>query len=156
VLLRLAYLGLTNTVALLRLIPMSNRDKDLEILAFAPPDRSTPAATRPHEAAVHASRPGTARRPPSPTTATDLAQTPSTGAPDTILRWHRDLLRRRHATPRRPDRNVPADRARRRRVHRFVQDSSADVAVNRCRQAAQKDSPRHSARPFLCRSQANS
>lgn len=33
-LLRLAYLGLTNTCALLRLIPMSNRDKDIEILAL--------------------------------------------------------------------------------------------------------------------------
>jgi putative transposase len=34
VLLRLAYLGLTNTFALLRLLPMSDRDKDIEILAL--------------------------------------------------------------------------------------------------------------------------
>jgi hypothetical protein len=34
VLLRLAYLGLTNTFALLRLLPMSNQDKDIEILAL--------------------------------------------------------------------------------------------------------------------------
>jgi hypothetical protein len=34
VLLRLAYLGLTNTFAMLRLIPMSNQDKDIEILAL--------------------------------------------------------------------------------------------------------------------------
>ncbi|MFD1045228.1 hypothetical protein ACFQ1S_06300 [Kibdelosporangium lantanae] len=34
VLLRLAYLGLTNTFALLRLLPRSNRDKDIEILAL--------------------------------------------------------------------------------------------------------------------------
>ena len=33
-LLRLAYLGLTNTVVLLRLLPMSDRDKDIEILAL--------------------------------------------------------------------------------------------------------------------------
>ncbi|MBP2329318.1 hypothetical protein JOF56_009703 [Kibdelosporangium banguiense] len=33
-LLRLAYLGLTNTFALLRLLPMSNQDKDTEILAL--------------------------------------------------------------------------------------------------------------------------
>jgi hypothetical protein len=32
VLLRLAYLSLTNTFALLHLIPMSNQDKDIEIL----------------------------------------------------------------------------------------------------------------------------
>jgi hypothetical protein len=34
VLFRLAYLGVTNTLALLRLVPMSDRDKDAEILAL--------------------------------------------------------------------------------------------------------------------------
>ena len=34
-LLRLVYLGVTNTLALLRLLPMSERDKDAEILAYA-------------------------------------------------------------------------------------------------------------------------
>jgi putative transposase len=34
VLLRLAYLGLTNTFALLRLLPIGNRDKDIEILTL--------------------------------------------------------------------------------------------------------------------------
>ena len=33
-LLRLAYLGVTNVFALLRLLPMSDRDKDAEILAL--------------------------------------------------------------------------------------------------------------------------
>ena len=33
-LLRLAYLGLTNVFALLRLLPTGNRDKDSEILAL--------------------------------------------------------------------------------------------------------------------------
>ncbi|WP_447007250.1 hypothetical protein ACRAKI_12605 [Saccharothrix isguenensis] len=33
-LLRLAYLGVTNTFALLRLLPMSDRDKDTEILSL--------------------------------------------------------------------------------------------------------------------------
>ncbi|GAA2377450.1 hypothetical protein [Streptomyces cuspidosporus] len=33
-LLRLAYLGVTNAFALLRLLPMSDRDKDAEILAL--------------------------------------------------------------------------------------------------------------------------
>ena len=33
-LLRLAYLAATNTFALLRLLPMSDRDKDIEILAL--------------------------------------------------------------------------------------------------------------------------
>jgi hypothetical protein len=31
VLLRLAYLGVPNALAMLRLLPMSNRDKDVEI-----------------------------------------------------------------------------------------------------------------------------
>jgi len=34
VLLRLAYLGVTNAFAMLRLLPMSDRDKDVEILAL--------------------------------------------------------------------------------------------------------------------------
>jgi hypothetical protein len=33
-LLRLAYLGITNALALLRLLPRSDRDKDVEILAL--------------------------------------------------------------------------------------------------------------------------
>ncbi|WP_263399635.1 hypothetical protein [Saccharopolyspora pogona] len=33
-LLRLAYLGVTNTFAMLRLLPMSDQDKDIEILAL--------------------------------------------------------------------------------------------------------------------------
>ena len=33
-LLRLAYLGVTNAFAMLRLLPMSTRDKDVEILAL--------------------------------------------------------------------------------------------------------------------------
>ncbi|MEU4770205.1 hypothetical protein AB0H12_44025 [Actinosynnema sp. NPDC023794] len=33
-LLRLAYLGVTNAFALLRLLPMTDRDKDVEILAL--------------------------------------------------------------------------------------------------------------------------
>jgi putative transposase len=103
VLLRLAYLSLTNTFALLRLLPMSNRDKDIEILAlrhqigvlqrqlgdtrvrFTPADRALLAAFLHHipRQALHKLR---------------LLR------PDTILRWHRDLFRRRHARVSRPKR----------------------------------------------------
>jgi putative transposase len=104
VLLRLAYLGLTNTFALLRLLLMSTRDKDLEILAlrhqigvlqrqlggrrarFAPADRALLAALLhrlPHQT-LHRLR--------------------LLVRPDTVLRWHRDLMRRRHATMSRPKR----------------------------------------------------
>jgi putative transposase len=68
VLLRLAYLGVTNAFALLRLLPMSSRDKDAEILAH-----------RLHLVV----------------------------RPDNVLRWHRDVIARRHARrsrPRRPGR----------------------------------------------------
>ncbi|MFC0112292.1 helix-turn-helix domain-containing protein [Kibdelosporangium aridum] len=101
---RLAFLGLTNTFALLRLIPMSNRDKDIEILAlrhqigvlqrqlgdtrvrFSPADRALLAAL------VH-------RLPRQ-----ILHRLRLLVRPDTILRWHRDLHRRRHARVSRPKR----------------------------------------------------
>jgi hypothetical protein len=107
VLLRLAYLGVTNALALLRLLPMSDRDKDAEILVlrhqvmvlqrqlhgdrvrFTSVDRAWLAAL--------------------------LHQLPRTVLnrlrllvrPETVLRWHRDLIARRHARrsrPRRPGR----------------------------------------------------
>jgi putative transposase len=102
VLLRLAYLGLMNTFALLRLLPRSDRDKDVEILAlrhqitllhrqlgdtrvrFTPADRAFLAAL------LH--------RLPRQT----LRSLRLLVCPDTILRWHRDLLPRRHAAVSRP------------------------------------------------------
>jgi putative transposase len=107
VLLRLAYLGVTNVFALLRLLPMSDRDKDVEILAlrhqitvlewqlgrtrprFSPADRAFLAALRhwlPRDV---------------------LCRFRLLIRPDTVLRWHRDVLARRHAArsrPRRPGR----------------------------------------------------
>ena len=94
---RLAYLGLTNTFALLRLFPMTDRDKDIEILAlrhqigvlqrqlggarvrFTPADRALLAAL------LH--------RLPRQT----LQRLRLLVRPDTLLRWHRELLARRHA-----------------------------------------------------------
>jgi putative transposase len=101
-LLRLAYLGITNAFALLRLLPGSDRDKDAEILAlghqlavlqrqldrqrvrFEPADRAWLAAL------LH--------RLPKPT----LHSLRLLVRPDTILRWHRDLAARRHAAAARP------------------------------------------------------
>lgn len=103
-LLRLAYLSVTNAFALLRLLPRSDRDKDAEILAlrhqlvvlrrqlggqkiqFQPADRALLAAL------LH--------RLPRPT----LHGLHLLVRPDTILRWHRDLFARRHATLSRPRR----------------------------------------------------
>src|SRR5918912_1232967 len=104
VLLRLAYLGVTNTFALLRLLPRSDRDKDAEILAlrhqlavlqrhlgprpirFEPADRALLAAL------LHPL--------PRPT----LRGLRLLVRPDTILKWHRDLIARRHAIVSRPRR----------------------------------------------------
>jgi putative transposase len=100
--LRLPYLALTSAFTLLRLIPMSEVDKKVEILMlrhqlailqrqidkprFTPPDRALLAAL------LHRlSRPR-------------LRQLHLIVSPDTILRWHRDLLRRHHAKQSRPKR----------------------------------------------------
>ena len=93
-LLRLFYLALTGMIRFFRLLAMSNADKDIEILALrhqlavlqrrvdkprlTPPDRAFLAAL------LHTI--------PRPT----LRQLHLIISPDTILRWHRDLLRRRH------------------------------------------------------------
>jgi putative transposase len=97
VLLRLAYLTVANAFAVLRLLSVSDRDKDAEILVlrhqvgvlerqlggkkvrFAPADRALLAAP-PHRL-----------RPPA------LGRMRLLARPDTVLRWHRDLLRERHA-----------------------------------------------------------
>ena len=101
-LLRLAYLGMTNVFALLRLLPMSSRDKDSEILAlrhqlsvlqrqlgpgrvrFTPGDRALLAAL------LH-------RLPRNVLKRLQLVV-----RPDTVLRWHRDVVARRHARRSRP------------------------------------------------------
>jgi transposase InsO family protein len=103
--LRLAYLTVTTTFSFLRLLPRSAHDKEIEILAlrhqlevlqrqvakpaFTPDDRFLLAGL------LHRLSLDKLRR------LTLLVR------PDTILRWHRDLLRRCHAAasaPRRPGR----------------------------------------------------
>ncbi|MFF7651768.1 integrase core domain-containing protein [Streptomyces sp. NPDC007983] len=103
-LLRLAYPAVTNAFALLRLLPMSDRNKVAEILAlrhqitvlerqlgsdrvrFTPSDRAFLAAL------LHRMLLPALRRVRLPV------------RPDTVLRWHRDLVRRRHAALSRPKR----------------------------------------------------
>jgi hypothetical protein len=102
VLLRLAYLAVTNTFSLMRLLPGSDRDKEIEILVlrhqltvlqrqvdkpvFTPEDRFVLSGLLHH------------------LPMNKLRQLTLPARPETIMRWHRDLLRRRHAaacTPRR-------------------------------------------------------
>ncbi|MBE1582231.1 hypothetical protein ACFPOI_44065 [Nonomuraea angiospora] len=97
-LLRLAYLAVTNTFAVLRLLPMGDRDKDVEILAlrhqitilerrlgdgarvrFAPEDRAFLAALL------------------APLPRDVLRRVRLLVRPDTVMRWHRDLVKLRHA-----------------------------------------------------------
>ncbi|GIH24604.1 hypothetical protein Aph01nite_29140 [Acrocarpospora phusangensis] len=97
-LLRLACLAVTNTFAALRLLPMGDRDKDVEILAlrhqitilerqlgvgasarFAPEDRAFLAALL------------------APLPRDVLRRLRLLIRPDTVVRWHRDLMTRRHA-----------------------------------------------------------
>jgi hypothetical protein len=102
VLLRLAYLGITNAFTLLRLVPGSDRDKDVEILSlrhqlavlrrqldgqqvrFEPVDRAWLAAL------LH------------PLPRSTLRGLQLLVRPDTILKWHRDLIAGRHAAASRP------------------------------------------------------
>ncbi|ONI91395.1 integrase [Saccharothrix sp. ALI-22-I] len=103
-LLRLAYLSVTKAFALLRLLPMSDRDKDVEILAlrhqvtilerqlgnarprFSPGDRAFLTALL-HRLPVEA-----------------LRRLRLLVRPETVLRWHRDLIARHHAAQSRPQR----------------------------------------------------
>ena len=103
-LLRLTYLAVTNTFALLRLLPVSDRDKDIEILALH------------HQITVLERQLGMARPRFSPADRAFLAallhrlQRDVLGRfrllirPDTVLRWHRDLMAGRHAARARPGR----------------------------------------------------
>jgi putative transposase len=103
-LLRPAYLGITNAFASLRLLPGSDRDKDAEILALR------------HQLAVlHRQLSGQrARFEPADRAwlAALLSALPRASLhrlrllvrPDTVLPWHRDLHTRRHAKASRPRR----------------------------------------------------
>ena len=95
VLLRLAYLSVRNVFALLRLLPVSDQDKDAEILALR------------HQITVLQRQLGTNRPRFSPADRAFLVallhRIPKDVLgrfrllvrPDTVLRWHRNLLTRR-------------------------------------------------------------
>ena len=122
-LLRLAYLTVTNTFAVLWLLPLSDRDKDTEILALR------------HQIAVLERQLGDAKVRFTPADRAFLAallhRLPREALrrlrvrPDTIVRWHRDLVTRRHAArsaPKRPGR-PPTVRSIRVLVLRLVREN---------------------------------
>jgi putative transposase len=106
VLLRLAYLGVTNAFAMLRLLPMSNRDRDTEILALRHQITVLQRQLGERRTRFHPSgRPFLAallHRPPLDV----LRDVRLLVRPDTVLRWHRDLFARR--TQPDPGRNARA------------------------------------------------
>ncbi|WP_344262553.1 helix-turn-helix domain-containing protein [Actinomadura napierensis] len=124
-LLRLAYMTVTNTFAVLRLLPMTDRDKDTEILVlrhqiavlerrlagkrvrFTTADRAFVAAL------LHRLPSGVLRR------MRLLVR------PETMLRWHRDLIAGRHAARSRPKRpgRPPTVRSVRALVLRLVREN---------------------------------
>lgn len=103
-LLRLAYLGVTNAFAMLRLLPMSEPDKEAEILALR------------HQITVLERQLGKERVRLAPSDRAFLAallhrlpldvlrRVRLLVRPDTVLRWHRDLIAGRHAAACRPKR----------------------------------------------------
>src|SRR6266498_1433859 len=124
---RLAYLGVTNALAMLRLLPMSDLAKDAEILAlghqvtvlerqlqgarvrFTPADRAFLAALL-HRLPRHV-----------------LRRIRLPVRPETVRRWHRDLIARRHARISRPTRagRPPTVRSIRALVLRLAHENSS-------------------------------
>jgi transposase InsO family protein len=96
-LLRLAYLGVTNALALLRLLPISDRDKDAEILALR--HQITVLERQLHGEKIRFARADRAllaallHRLPRDV----LHRIRLLVRPETVLRWHRDLIAHRHA-----------------------------------------------------------
>ncbi|MEU5943286.1 hypothetical protein ABZ807_29920 [Micromonospora sp. NPDC047548] len=96
-LLPLAYLGVTNAFAVLRLLPISNRDKDTEILALRHQitvlERQLGKERVRFDATDRAFLAALLHRLPLDV----LRKVPLLVRPDTVLRWHRSLVARRHA-----------------------------------------------------------
>jgi putative transposase len=97
VLLRLAYLGVANALAMLRLLPMSNRAKDAEILALrhqiAVLERQLHGEKLRFSTADRAFLAALLHRLPRDV----LRRVRLVVRPETVLRWHRDLIAARHA-----------------------------------------------------------
>ncbi|MEV5879410.1 integrase core domain-containing protein [Streptomyces sp. NPDC052101] len=103
-LMRLAYLGVANAFALLRLLAMSGRDKDVEILALRHQimvlERQLGGSRPRFDAGDRAFLAALLHRLPRDV----LRRVRLLVRPETVLRWHRDLVTRRHAARSRPKR----------------------------------------------------
>ncbi len=103
-LLRLAYLGVSNALALLRLLPVRDRDKDIETLALRHQvtvlERQLGKHRPRFDAADRAFLVALPHRLPMDV----LRRVRLLVRPEMVLRWHRDLVARRHAARSRPKR----------------------------------------------------
>jgi transposase InsO family protein len=125
VLLRLAYLAATNAFAFLRLLPMSDGDKDIEILALRHQllvlqrQVGKPAFTGTDRAILA----GLLHHLPT----AKLRRLLLLVRPDTVLRWHRNLMKRRHAATCMPKRRgrAPTVRSIRALVLRLARENSS-------------------------------
>jgi putative transposase len=126
VLLRLAYLGVTNALAMLRLLPMSDRTKDAEILALRHQimvlERQLHGAKVQFTAVDRAFLAALLHRLPRHV----LRRIRLLVRPETVLRWHRDLIARRHVRVSRPKRvgRPPTVRSIRALVLRLARENS--------------------------------
>jgi uncharacterized protein (DUF1778 family) len=107
VLLRLAYLAVANTFAALRLLPMSDRDKDAEILALRHQVTVLQRQLGPDKVRFAAEDRAFLAALLQPLPREVLRRLRLIVQPDTVLRRHRDLMKQRHANackPKRPGR----------------------------------------------------
>lgn len=103
-LLSLAYLGVTNAFALLRLLPMSDQDKDVEILILRHQNAVLERQLGGQRVRFHAGDRALLAALLQGLPRETLRRIRLLVRPDTVLRWHRDLIARRHATASRPKR----------------------------------------------------
>ena len=104
---RLAYLTVANTFAVLGLLLATDRDKDTEILALRHQVGVLERQLGGKKVALQPCGPGLAGGAAAPAKAAALGRMRLLVRPDTVLRWHRDLVSKRHAArsrPRRPGR----------------------------------------------------
>jgi putative transposase len=104
VLLRLAYLGVTNAFALLRLLLMSDHDKDVEILALRHQITVLQRQLGPHKPRFEPADRALLAALLRPLPRSVLRELRLLVRPNTVVGWHRNLLARRHAAISRPKR----------------------------------------------------
>ena len=103
-LLRLAYLGVTNAFAMLRLLPMSDREKDVEILALRHQIGVLERQLNGQQVRFHASDRAFLASLFHGLPREVLRRMRLLVRPDTVLRWHRNVIARQHAVQSRPKR----------------------------------------------------